>query len=879
MNRIKNAKTRLLAVILTVLLLLPTAMPALAEAFPAIVTSSRMAVYKDKAMTKPAGALEKYTVVQVTAYEGKAAKISYSGKTGYASIRDMRSLDAIGVKAVTNRADHVYQSPDTGAPSAAVKAGTKIYALSVSGNWALVEKDGVLGYMPVSALTKADDNWTTPDPNATPSPTPGPTPDNSVKATVNVSKLTVYQKASKSSSKLGTLKKGVSVRVVSWDKTWACIELNGRRGYCAVSGLSKAAPTPTPTKIPATPVTVSIKKLPVYKTASAKSPKLGTLKKGTKLNLVSTSGSWACVELNGRIGYCAAKGLDTGTNAPTPTPTPTIAPTATPSTANAARGTVTVKSLDVYRTASASVDKVMTLKKDQLVNVLRWNSEWALIELDGVYGFCSVKGLTRTDASATVMPSATPSTENAIQAEVTQKTLPVHRLAGESSDVIGTLKKTQIVNVLSLSGDWAYIELAGRYGFCLLSGLKLDNKPAIPSDFKKASFTATVIQQQARAYAAPTTTADSVILPLGTSVNVYAYSGEWACVVRGNTYAFIPIKQLSRASYATIEGSGQALLTLNKTLLSYGYYDGIPSATANSISTAAIRRFQSVCDLEVTGVADQTLQRILYGGYAPVCPLITKEVNAKSSMDDIIRLQSRLYSLGYFSKAPSIDGAFGTVTTYAVGLFQKANGLDATGTANVSTMKAIYSTGAVSLPAGAKSAEELAEGGGGSGSVVNPPSSVKLSSTYVTTMPAALKSTTKSYSASMSSAQKKEHVIYSAQEKLGCPYVYGATGPSKFDCSGLSGYAYRQVKVSLKRTAYSQGYDSSYPKISGVSNLKRGDLVFFNTISDSDLCDHVGIYLGGGCFIHASSGGHKVVVSNIASGYYNRVFSWGRRVM
>ena len=57
------------------------------------------------------------------------------------------------------------------------------------------------------------------------------------------------------------------------------------------------------------------------------------------------------------------------------------------------------------------------------------------------------------------------------------------------------------------------------------------------------------------------------------------------------------------------------------------------------------------------------------------------------------------------------------------------------------------------------------------------------------------------------------------------------------------------------------------------------DLVFFNTVSDSDQCDHTGIYLGDGWFIHASSGSGRVVVSTLASGYYNRVFSWGRRVL
>ena len=75
-----------------------------------------------------------------------------------------------------------------------------------------------------------------------------------------------------------------------------------------------------------------------------------------------------------------------------------------------------------------------------------------------------------------------------------------------------------------------------------------------------------------------------------------------------------------------------------------------------------------------------------------------------------------------------------------------------------------------------------------------------------------------------------------------------------------------------------QGYSNTYTKIGSVSELRRGDLVYFNTISDGDLSDHAGIYLGAGYFIHASSGQGKVVVSSLASGYYNQVFSWGRRV-
>ena len=156
--------------------------------------------------------------------------------------------------------------------------------------------------------------------------------------------------------------------------------------------------------------------------------------------------------------------------------------------------------------------------------------------------------------------------------------------------------------------------------------------------------------------------------------------------------------------------------------------------------------------------------------------------------------------------------------------------------------------------------------------------SVRSKDTLDADMPMPLASTTSSYNAGMTPGEKLEYVIYVAQSKLGKPYVWGAFGPDKFDCSGFTYYCFKQIGVELKQSAYTQGYDSGLPMISSLTDLRRGDLVYFNTVNDSDLSDHAGIYLGNGYFIHASSGGGKVMVSNLASGYYNRVFSWGRRV-
>ena len=66
--------------------------------------------------------------------------------------------------------------------------------------------------------------------------------------------------------------------------------------------------------------------------------------------------------------------------------------------------------------------------------------------------------------------------------------------------------------------------------------------------------------------------------------------------------------------------------------------------------------------------------------------------------------------------------------------------------------------------------------------------------------------------------------------------------------------------------------------IESISDLKRGDIVCFNTVSDSDLSDHRHLP-GQRQFVHASSSAGKVVVSSLSSGYYKTNFSWGRRVL
>lgn len=128
-------------------------------------------------------------------------------------------------------------------------------------------------------------------------------------------------------------------------------------------------------------------------------------------------------------------------------------------------------------------------------------------------------------------------------------------------------------------------------------------------------------------------------------------------------------------------------------------------------------------------------------------------------------------------------------------------------------------------------------------------------------------------------ASKIEKAIYVAQRLVGMPCAEDPNPPRSFDSPGYVSYCYGKAWSGIVRSsARGQGYDEHFERIDNPDDLKRGDLVCFNTVDDKDLSDHVGIHLGKGYFLHASSVAKKVIVSQLKSGYYSRVFSWGRRI-
>ncbi len=111
-------------------------------------------------------------------------------------------------------------------------------------------------------------------------------------------------------------------------------------------------------------------------------------------------------------------------------------------------------------------------------------------------------------------------------------------------------------------------------------------------------------------------------------------------------------------------------------------------------------------------------------------------------------------------------------------------------------------------------------------------------------------------------------VVGIAMHYLGVRYVWGGASPSGFDCSGLVMYVFAQIGVALPHSSYSQ-FGMGTPV--SMSQLQPGDLVFFAGAS------HVGIYIGGGQFVHAPHTGDVVKISSL-TGWYSATFAGGRRI-
>lgn len=188
--------------------------------------------------------------------------------------------------------------------------------------------------------------------------------------------------------------------------------------------------------------------------------------------------------------------------------------------------------------------------------------------------------------------------------------------------------------------------------------------------------------------------------------------------------------------------------------------------------------------------------------------------------EEIAEIQGKLVLLGYDVIA---DGDFGPATADAVKDFQKSHGIKADGLIGPATYSALLGREMPDITHGAN---------------------------YIA-----------------------RRIVSSSMDYIGVPYLFGGTTPSAFDCSGYVQYVFANAGISLPRTADVQ-YEVGTPV--STTELVAGDLVFFSTYTYG--ASHVGIYIGDGNFIHASSS-RGVTIDSLSSSYYSSRYIGSRRVL
>ena len=311
---------------------------------------------------------------------------------------------------------------------------------------------------------------------------------------------------------------------------------------------------------------------------------------------------------------------------------------------------------------------------------------------------------------------------------------------------------------------------------------------------------------------------------------------------------------------------GDAVTTLQNRLMELGYLEiEEPTDYFGNSTEYAVSLFQRQHELKQDGIAGEQTQTLLFSKDAKHYAMLEGAEGR-----DVKMLQEQLVELGYLSSS-DVDRIYGEKTVEAVKAFQKRNGLTQDGKAGEKTLDKLFSDDAKMTKAREDQikAEQKAE----SAKAKATPKPTK-SSSKTTKKPDS--KATKKPTATPKQDTKLEKFIKAANSKIGCEYVLGDSGPKTFDCSGFVTWCLRQAGVSTSRLN-AEGFSkvSRWKNITKMSDLKKGDLLFFKSDSSSRV-SHTGIYIGGNTMIDASSSNGKVVKRALSS-YFKRNFVNARR--
>ena len=293
-----------------------------------------------------------------------------------------------------------------------------------------------------------------------------------------------------------------------------------------------------------------------------------------------------------------------------------------------------------------------------------------------------------------------------------------------------------------------------------------------------------------------------------------------------------------------------------------------PTEHYGPITAQAIEYFQRKNSINMDGIASVETQELLFAADAKYYT-----VSEGASGPDVELIQGRLEELGY---SVGTTGYFGSETTAAVLYFQQMNDIADDGNVGSQTKEILFATDAVPsedyVPAASDDTEDTGSEDTGSDDTSSDDTSTDDTSTDTGSGDSETPAPTPTPAPAPVPAADPgsvEAFVSAALAQIGKTYVLGGKGPDVFDCSGLVYYA---LNASGNGVGYmtSGGWASSgYAQIGSMDALQRGDVICYR--------GHVGIYLGDGTMVDASSSQGMVRTTSIWGSYWTTNFICGRR--
>ncbi|MGG7160991.1 SH3 domain-containing protein [Clostridium baratii] len=338
--------------------------------------------------------------------------------------------------------------------------GAKVEIVSTSNGWHKIKYKNGYGYVSADYI-KVDSSNT-----GNPEVKPEEKPEATVKTgTVNASALNVRSGASTSSSVIGSLNRGAKVEIVSTSNGWHKIKFKNGYGYVSadyikVDSSNTSKPESKPEQKPEATTktgTVNASSLNVRSGASTKNSVIGSLNRGAKVEIVSTSNGWHKIKFKNGYGYVSADYIKVdSSNTSKPESKPEQKPEATTKT-----GTVNASSLNVRSGASTKNSVIGSLSRGAKVEIVSTSNGWHKIKFKNGYGYVSADYI-KVNGSST---SNNNSSVSERIGKVNASALNVRSNPSIRNSVIGSLSRGSKVTVVSTSNGWHKIKYKNGYGY------------------------------------------------------------------------------------------------------------------------------------------------------------------------------------------------------------------------------------------------------------------------------------------------------------------------------------------------------------------------------------------------------------------------------